>query len=196
MSGRLRAVVLAFACLASPAWSGPLLVGRAEAPPLGGWIEFCKRQPAECAVDTTEPEQIAATPEILDLVDGVNRYVNKAIVPQTDQEHWGVVDHWGFPPDGIGDCEDFQLLKRRLLVEAGIPRRALRMTVVINELGEGHAVLTLRTEGRDLILDNRTNQILTWPETGYSFIKRESAHARGWVFLEAPPALTVAAAGP
>jgi predicted transglutaminase-like cysteine proteinase len=192
MSGRLWAVVLALACLASPASDASGLATKGDAPPLAAWTAFCQRLPAECAVDTAEPELIAATPETLELVEAVNRHVNRTITPQTDQDHWGVVDHWGFPPDGIGDCEDFQLLKRRLLVEAGLPRRALRMTVVINELGEGHAVLTLRTVGRDLILDNRTSDILTWQETGYSFIKREKASGIGWVFLD-PPALALAA---
>ncbi|MCJ2121260.1 transglutaminase-like cysteine peptidase, partial [Methylobacterium sp. J-077] len=70
-----------------------------------------------------------------------------------------------------------------LLAEAGLPRRAMRMTVVIDEKGEGHAVLTLITDRGDLVLDNKTNAIEAWHKTGYVFIKRESQDATAWVSL-------------
>ena len=76
-----------------------------------------------------------------------------------------------------------QLLKRHLLAEAGLPRRAMRMTVVIDEKGEGHAVLTLLTDRGDLVLDNKTSAVLPWHQTGYTFIKRESQDAVAWVSL-------------
>ena len=59
----------------------------------------------------------------------------------SDRDHWGVADRWDYPDDGAGDCEDIQLLKRKLLSAAGLPRRALRMTVVYDEHQTGHAVL-------------------------------------------------------
>jgi predicted transglutaminase-like cysteine proteinase len=196
MPGRLGAALLALAVVSAPAWSAPPLMARGEAAPLAAWAVFCEQMPDECAVDLREPETVAATPELLELVDAVNRYVNREIEPQTDQEHWGVVDRWNFPSDGIGDCEDFQLLKRKLLVDAGVPRRALRVTVVINELGEGHAVLTVRTDGDDLILDNRTDRLLRWDQTGYAFVKRESSGRVGWDFIEPAPSVAVATAIP
>ena len=196
MPGRLGAALLALAVLSAPAWAAPPLVAKGDATPLVAWSVFCSHHPQECAVDVTEPEQIAATPDLIELVDAVNRYVNREIEPRTDQDHWGMIDRWDLPKDGIGDCEDFQLLKRKLLVEAGVPRRALRLTVVINEMGEGHAVLTVRTDGDDLILDNRTSRILRWDETGYAFIKRESSTRVGWEFLEPVPAVAVIAAAP
>ena len=58
------------------------------------------------------------------------------------------------------------------------------MTVVIDETEKGHAVLTVRTPGEDLILDNRTNAVLGWEQTGYKFVKRESAKDIGWEFLD------------
>jgi predicted transglutaminase-like cysteine proteinase len=90
----------------------------------------------------------------------------------------------------MGDCEDYQLMKRKLLIEAGLPRRSLRMTVVIDENGEGHAVLTVRTDRGDLILDNKTDDVLEWFRTNYRYIKRESAEITGWVFLTLEPAGT------
>ena len=105
---------------------------------------------AQCAVDASEPEVIPLGSETLELIVAVNRYVNRLIAPRRDIDHSGRIDHWDFPADGEGDCEDYQLLKRRMLVEAGLPRRAMRMTVVIDETGEGHAVLTIRTAKGDL----------------------------------------------
>jgi predicted transglutaminase-like cysteine proteinase len=196
MLGGLGAALVALAVLSAPAWAAPPLVAKGEATPLAAWATFCNQYPTECAVDLTEPEAVAATPELIELVDAINRYVNREIEPRSDQDHWGVVDRWNLPVDGIGDCEDFQLLKRKLLVEAGVPRRALRVTVVINEQGEGHAVLTVRTDGDDLILDNRTSRLLRWDETGYAFVKRESSLRVGWEFLEPVPTLALVASVP
>ena len=154
------------------------------AKPVAAWTALCARMPAECAVDTREPAVITLTPRIRDLLSRVNRRVNARIKPITDLAHWGVVDRWDYPDDGFGDCEDYQLLKRRMLVERGLPRRALRMTVVIDDIGEGHAVLMVRTDRGDLILDNKTNAVLSAPNTGYTYIKREGQDGLAWVTLE------------
>ena len=151
--------------------------------PIAAWAEFCERYPSECAVDRTEPASITLTPALWQTINAVNRRINRAVEAVTDQEHRRAADRWDLAEDGRGDCEDFQLLKRRLLVEAGLPRRAMRMTVVIDEKGEGHAVLTLITSRGDLILDNKTNAVLPWTQTGYTFVKRESQDAVGWMAL-------------
>lgn len=153
------------------------------AKPIQGWVSFCERFPAECAVNVAEPALVEITPQIWKTIMSVNQRVNATVKPVTDADHWGVVDHWGFPNDGRGDCEDFQLLKRRMLVDGGLPRRAMRMTVVIDELGEGHAVLMLRTNQGDYVLDNKTSSILPWEKTGYVYIKRESQSTETWVSL-------------
>jgi predicted transglutaminase-like cysteine proteinase len=82
----------------------------------------------------------------------------------TDEEHWGISDRWDLPADGFGDCEDYQLLKRRLLAEAGLPRRAMRMTVVVDETGDGHAVLMVRTDRGDVVWT--TGRTPSCPGTG------------------------------
>ncbi|UMY17718.1 transglutaminase-like cysteine peptidase [Methylobacterium organophilum] len=155
----------------------------AAARPVAAWNDFCNRMPAECTVNTAEPEKITLTPAVWRMLSGVTRRVNARIKPITDMAHWGVVDRWDYPDDGFGDCEDMQLLKRRMLVERGLPRRALRMTVVIDDIGEGHAVLMVRTDRGDFILDNKTNAVLAWQNTGYSFIKREGQEGKAWVSL-------------
>jgi predicted transglutaminase-like cysteine proteinase len=154
-----------------------------DARPVLGWVKFCERQPAECEVDTTEPTLVVLTARIWQSILTVNRRVNTTIGPLTDQAHWGEADSWDLPTDGSGDCEDYQLLKRKLLVEAGLPRRALRMTVVIDEKREGHAVLMVRTDRGDFVLDNKTNAILPWHQTGYVYVKREGQDGAAWVSL-------------
>ncbi|HEV2565766.1 MAG TPA: transglutaminase-like cysteine peptidase [Microvirga sp.] len=189
--GRRIWIVLAFLLSAMECVSaGPHLFRDDEAPPLPGWVEFCSRIPEECIVDLRQPETLPMTEELADLLSSVNLSVNRRLIPVTDRNHWGVVDLWSYPTDGMGDCEDYQLLKRKLLIEAGLPRRALRMTVVIDENGEGHAVLTVRTDRGDLILDNKTDDVLEWFRTNYRYIKQESAEATGWVFLTLEPAGT------
>jgi len=49
----------------------------------------------------------------------INRWVNDTVKPITDLEHWGVSSGWSYPDDGYGDCEDYVLLKRRMLMQAG-----------------------------------------------------------------------------
>jgi predicted transglutaminase-like cysteine proteinase len=151
--------------------------------PVLGWVKFCERHPDECRVNVSEPAVVTMTPQVWRSIVLVNRRVNGRIKPMTDKQHWGIVDSWNFPDDGYGDCEDYQLLKRRNLAEQGLPRRAMRMTVVIDDQGEGHAVLMVRTDRGDFVLDNKTNAVLPWNQTGYVFVKREGQEDSAWASL-------------
>jgi predicted transglutaminase-like cysteine proteinase len=125
----------------------------------------------------------------------INRAVNDRIKPVTDLEHWGVVERWDYPSDGYGDCEDYVLLKRQLLAKAGFPLSALLVTVVRDKKGDGHAVLTVKTDKGEFILDNQNETVLSWSESGYRFVKRQSqANPNIWVTLGDPPAVTTASA--
>ena len=170
-----------------PKTSAPLTIGK-EARPIAAWSVLCQRLPEECAVNPREPARIVLDKKTWDLILRTNYRVNTTIRAVTDQEHWGVLDRWDYPNDGRGDCEDMQLLKRRILIEAGLPRRALRMGVVIDELGEGHAVLIARTDRGDLVLDNKTHIVMSWEITGYAMIKMESQSVSGWVTIGPEPA--------
>lgn len=161
----------------------PPLPMHAGGKPTPAWKQFCIRLPEECRIDLTEPALVTLTPEVWLLLKRTNKRVNVAIRPKTDREHWGVEDRWTYPDDGYGDCEDFQLLKRRLLIEAGLPRRALRIAVVADKQGYGHAVLMVRSDRGDFVLDNSTDAVLAWNETGYRFIKREGSDGLAWVAL-------------
>ena len=159
------------------------------------WIRFCQQRPDECAVFSSGPTTITLTPQAWETLTRINRQVNAAIRPMTDMVHWGVEDHWGLAEDGYGDCEDYQLVKRRHLVAAGFSRRALRMTAVIDGDGEPHAVLMVRTDRGDFILDNKRDTVLPWRRTGYVYLQREGSTRATWVSLAGAFASTDATAG-
>jgi predicted transglutaminase-like cysteine proteinase len=164
-----------------PATEAAFPTGPAQ--PTQAWIRFCEQLPDDCAVDLGEPKAITLNPDIWSIIVAVNERVNSIILPVTDQDHWGELDRWDYPDDGLGDCEDIQLLKRRLLVAAGVPRRTLRMTVVVDQQGAGHAVMMVRTDWGDFILDNKRNAVLPWGQTGYVYVKREGTDSTAWVSL-------------
>ena len=172
-----------------------VLVGATARAPIG-WVEFCNENPKECAASASQPRDVVLTPKAWRDLVRVNKWANDTIKPVTDMEHWGVVERWSYPEDGKGDCEDYVLLKRRILVEAGWPREALLITVVRDKKGEGHAVLTVRTDRGEFILDNQEEEVLLWFETGYRFVKRQSqGNPNVWVALGDPrPAISTAAA--
>ncbi|HXV30629.1 MAG TPA: transglutaminase-like cysteine peptidase, partial [Sinorhizobium sp.] len=56
----------------------------------------------------------------------------------------------------------------------------------------GHAVLTVRTDRGDFILDNMRSKVLLWSETEYTFLKRQSSENAGrWVKLQDGRAVAV-----
>lgn len=165
-----------------PVATSPVMPGAEARAPIG-WVDFCQRHAADCDLALSEPDRIRLTPAAWAQVLAVNMAVNAEITPVTDEDHWGVAESWDYPSDGKGDCEDYALLKRQRLIAAGLPRRALLMTVVLDEQRAGHAVLMVRTDRGDLILDNKRDAILPWTQTGYVYIKRESQTAAGWVSL-------------
>jgi predicted transglutaminase-like cysteine proteinase len=124
---------------AVPAVAGPdrfahVLVSEVTQPPVG-WVEFCVRQPNECAGTTTAPRDVALSPEAWKALMRVNKWVNETIKPLADLEHWGLAERWSYPDDGYGDCEDYVLLKRRVLIQSGWPREALLVTMVRDKKG-------------------------------------------------------------
>jgi predicted transglutaminase-like cysteine proteinase len=165
------------------------------AQPPYGFVNFCKRMPRECLPAQPEDQRFDATPARLAELDAVNRTVNHEIEPVTDMALYGEADHWTIPKRK-GDCEDYVLLKRKRLMELGWPASALLITVVRDEKGEGHAVLTARTRQGDYILDNKTDEIRLWYRVQYQFVMRQSyLNPTVWMSLdpkERSPAMALA----
>jgi predicted transglutaminase-like cysteine proteinase len=152
-----------------------------------GWIEFCIEYDPECQTKPSQPRDVVFSTQAWKDLERVNLYVNTHVKPMTDLEHWGVVERWNYPDDGYGDCEDYVLAKRRTLMQAGWPREALLITVVRDKHGDGHAVLTVKFDKGEYVLDNQNDQILLWSDTGYRFVKRQSqADPNVWVSLGEP----------
>ena len=162
-------------------------------PPIG-WLDFCIEYATECEAKPLEARDVVLTPKAWKDLAQINKWVNESVRPMTDMAHWGVVERWNYPDDGYGDCEDYVLLKRRMLIQAGWPREALLITVVRDKKDEGHAVLTVKTDKGEFILDNQNPEILLWSETGYHFVKRQSqTEPNAWVGLGDPrPAIATA----
>lgn len=152
------------------------------APPFG-FVQFCERIPSECAPHGGREPHFNTPPSRLSELDEVNRRINAQIAPATDLELYGVTEYWTIPTTS-GDCEDYALLKRQVLIRKGWPPGALLMTVVRDERGDGHAVLTARTSQGDFILDNKISDIKLWHQTGYKFVMRQSfVDPRLWMSL-------------
>jgi len=160
-----------------------IAIGASSRAPIG-WTEFCAENRQECNTKPMEARDVVLSPTAWRDLVRVNRWVNTKIKPLTDMEHWGVVERWSYPDDGYGDCEDYVLLKRRMLMHAGWPRQALLITVVRDQRGDGHAVLTVKTDKGEFILDNQVEEILLWSESSYRFVKRQSqTDPNVWVAL-------------
>ncbi|MGB3500516.1 MAG: transglutaminase-like cysteine peptidase [Mesorhizobium sp.] len=167
--------------LAGAAYAG-MATGGLTSQPIGHY-DFCKRYPAECAIRSADrgPETMTGTK--WKAITRVNASVNNAVKPMSDLEIYGKDEYWAYP-DQVGDCEDYVLLKRKLLARQGISISNLLITVVRKADGEGHAVLTVRTDKGDFILDNLADKVKQWNETPYRFLKRQSSeHTGRWVTI-------------
>lgn len=161
-----------------------------------GHREFCNAYPAECAATTSKPVVVKLDRNRWNELLAVNAEVNAAILPRTDADLYGVEEYWTFPDNGKGDCEEYVLEKQRVLIARGWPRSALLITVVKDLRNEGHAVLTVRTDKGDIILDNQMEVVLPWYSTPYRFVKRQSPNdAAKWTSISDTRVSTVASIG-
>ena len=182
----LRSSCAAAATLAGAALLGTTLAAQAITMPTGGrttqpigHYEFCQRAPDECRVTGEAPPHALDRESWAAMVE-VNNHYNTTVAPLTDMQIWGREELWSFP-DEVGDCEDFVLAKRHRLKQMGFHPSNLLITVVRQPNGEGHAVLTVRTDRGDFILDNLVGEIADWRDTPYTYLKRQSTrHAGRW----------------
>lgn len=151
------------------------------------FYDFCRRVPHECAPDQRPGSIVELTPERWAALNEVNDVVNQTIIPMSDLQQYGVADYWAIATK-YGDCEKYALTKQLYLRQRGFPMGALLMTVVLDENGDGHAILTVRTSRGDLALDNREPRIVAWTEKPYKFIKRQSTlDPFTWLILDSNP---------
>lgn len=165
-------------------------VGEATAP--DGHIEFCRAYPLQCEYRTETPLVVRLTPERWQELQNTNTIINETVRPVTDTQQFGVAEYWTYP-QGAGDCEEYVLEKQRQLIARGWPPSALLITVVKDLQNSGHAVLSVRTDQGDLILDNQIETIMPWYSAPYRYVKRQSArHSAAWAAISDKRVTTVA----
>ncbi|MFK8068794.1 MAG: transglutaminase-like cysteine peptidase [Gammaproteobacteria bacterium] len=94
----------------------------------------------------------------------VNHFVNSTIEYKTDKSIHDRLDKWSLPHQtlhsGVGDCEDYAILKMGLLANLGVPKKAMSV-IVLEDTKRGlyHAVLAVRTNAGIFILDNASRKV-------------------------------------
>ncbi|MCA1868029.1 transglutaminase-like cysteine peptidase [Agrobacterium genomosp. 3] len=181
--GLIAFIVSAFAQQASASPAAVMrVIGKAN-PPIGHY-EFCQTYQSECQATSVDTGPMKLTEERWKAMLDVNYTANTTITPMTDMEIYGVEERWAYPTT-VGDCEDFVLLKRKMLMNKGFSASNLLITVVLQPNGEGHAVLTVRTDRGDFVLDNMRNKVMNWSETEYTYLKRQdTANPGRWVKIQ------------
>jgi predicted transglutaminase-like cysteine proteinase len=162
---------------AKQGYAGHMVVTGRTTQPIGHY-EYCKIFAEDCAIRASNTKPVELTRERWKELVAVNTAANRDVVPVTDLDLYKVEELWTYP-EGYGDCEDYVLLKRHQLMQLGWPASSLLVTVVRQKNGDGHAVLTVRTDKADYVLDNLENKILSWDKTEYQFLKRQSAANSG-----------------
>lgn len=153
---------------------GAYLVAKRSITAPAGFDGICARYTWVCTASGKTQLSPGAT---FDLATKVNRQVNRQVREIEDQRQYGKEEHWALPTRYGGDCEDLVLLKKKMLVERGVNSENLLIATVLDKRLSSHAVLVLRTTTGDVILDNLTNRILPWHETGYTFLKVQNPKA-------------------
>lgn len=138
-----------------------------------GFQVMCLQHPKECQGGGSAT--VTLTAAVLGKITRVNAQVNDFIRPQNDR----VGDVWTVGASA-GDCEDYVLSKRRALIKAGLPASSLRIAYVKTWQGVDHAILIVKTDGADLVLDNLATSVMPLRETHYRVIAVSSADPLVW----------------
>jgi predicted transglutaminase-like cysteine proteinase len=145
--------------------------GRSAVPPLGFQL-YCLENPQQCRA--SGKSSVQATGNMMATLMQVNASVNHQIKPRNE-----VGDTWSVDPT-YGDCEDYAMTKRSHLIGKGVPSSALRIAYVKTSWGEGHAVLVVRTDSGEFVLDNLTSAVLPIQRTGLRVMSMSSANPTRW----------------
>lgn len=144
------------------------------------FVRFCVQNATECQVREGSRDGSFEFRNWQQLAR-VNAIVNSAIRPQTDGASDGVSDGannaagdtWSLAPQS-GDCEDYALTKRSQLLRLGWSSGDLLLATATVPGRGGHAVLVVRTQFGDYVLDNLREEIMPWEKAGYSWSRIQS----------------------
>lgn len=140
--------------------------------PLGAMV-FCMANASQCSGNGDT--RLFYSPDLINNLQRINTKVNRSIRPIADKG-----DTWSVNVTR-GDCEDYALTKRDQLIRSGMPASAIRIsTGYIRQTGESHAVLIVRTDNGDYVLDNMRNTVVQKHASGIDFVSISSADLREW----------------
>lgn len=182
-------------CASAAAFTASQPVGQEVVPPFG-YIGFCLRNPEDCqsqasslkvaAFETKLEPPVHLTDDKWLQLNHVNDFVNRTVLPVDDLALHDRAEWWSYPTASGGDCEDFAMQKRKLLIARGWPANTLLLTVAKQWDGAGHAVLIAVTDRGEYVLDNQNWKVTLWHEAPYQWVKRQSRHhPYVWVNLDA-----------
>ena len=103
--------------------------GKLTSQPIGHY-DFCKREAAECNIVSRDTRSLSLNNTNWQNIQTINLSINERIKPMTDMEIYGVEERWAYPTT-VGDCEDFVLLKRKMLMNKGFSASNLLIIVVL-----------------------------------------------------------------
>jgi predicted transglutaminase-like cysteine proteinase len=171
-------LILVTATVTGSEAASAFLPARSPSPPPSGARALCNLYDWACR----PPSGRRLTEAQIRTAVAVNRRVNRGVREITDAAQYGRAEVWALPTRRGGDCEDFALMKKRELLAAGLPPERLLMASVLDTRRGAHAVLVLRTDSGDLILDNLTDRVLNWRSTGYRFLRMQNPkRPRSWI---------------
>lgn len=143
----------------SHAEAGRFTFGELVVSPVQAYI-FCINYRDQCRphrgkLQTDAVGAVVASDRLIAQLDEINRRVNRNMTYAAELEDtWSVNRRYG-------DCEDYALEKRRLLLAAGWPSSALILGIGTDRFGAGHAVLIVRLTSGDLVLDNQIDNMIS-----------------------------------
>jgi predicted transglutaminase-like cysteine proteinase len=152
--------------------------GKSTAMPIG-YYELCKGGHPVCRqtrgnVIVTQSGVVRLDARLAAQLVTVNAAVNGAIRPERNPR-------WRVAP-AAGDCKDFALTKKSRLMSLGWPSGALLIATAYTRSGAEHAVLIVRTDQGDVVLDNLVKRLRPWSSAMYRWISIQSpAEVWSWV---------------
>lgn len=158
------------------------------------YVRFCIDYANECESKKAPvaAEAVALTAERKAELVEINTRVNRSIRPQPNLG--GIAtEKWVIDPEA-GDCNDYAVTKRHLLMARGWPSDALLLAEVVLRSGEHHLVVVVRTKDGDFVLDSLDPNIRHWSQAPYSWVRMQTPENPNF-WAKIGPSLTLAKGG-
>ncbi|WP_336965878.1 transglutaminase-like cysteine peptidase [Sphingobium aquiterrae] len=163
--------------------------GIALSPTMSPIAVFSRQNDGIAAIGAAAPA--ALLPLTLRTLKNINKEVNHTAIQRSDIDQMGIGEYWRRPTDyrhPVGDCEDLAIEKRMRLIERGFPPSRLFYAVTFRASIGLHTILIARLDDGDYVLDSMTPHVVRWNETGYVWLRQQSADdPLTWMRVETTP---------